>query len=527
MGPLRRPYTGCRSRPQRVSVAPLLALALTLVSAVAYAAAFPTAAVRPLAFVALAPLFVALARVGPRGAAGLGALWTVLAAYRLNDWFPRAVANYYEQPILVGFGFFFGVSLLTAAPGIVAFGICYRRLAAVGGAGAALLVGAGWVAAEWLRATVTADPWALLGYSQAGVHSLVQVADLGGVYAVSFVLAVANAAAAQLVSGRSPSQRSPAGAVAAAGALLGATLSYGQLQPEIAPRSATAPVAIAQANLDLGTQWRQASYGRNLDLYLRLTERVLASHRAALVVWPESAMSFFIDSEPAYRAAISRVLAPGGAQVLAGGPHQDPLVATPRYFNAAFLIAPDGQPIGRYDKQQLLPFAEYFPLPALDFLRREFGRVREFSSGMPGPPLPTALGLAGVTICNEALFSAPARERVRAGATFLVNLANDGWLGDAKYSEQALEMVTFRAVEQRRWLVRASTSGPSALISPWGRVVARTSLFAEETLVGAIAAREDQTLYARVGDAFAGLCALVVLAYLVATRRRAAVSWRD
>jgi apolipoprotein N-acyltransferase len=186
------------------------------------------------------------------------------------------------------------------------------------------------------------------------------------------------------------------------------------------------------------------------------------------------------------------------------------------YFNSAFVVAPDGSVLARYDKQHLLPFAEYFPLPQLDFLRRDFGRVREFTAGAPGPPLPTVAGRAGVLICNEGLFPEIAGERVRAGAQYLINLSNDTWLNDRTYSEITFNMVAFRAIEQRRYLVRASSSGPSAIVDPSGRVVARSAPLSGAVVDGAIAARDERTVYSRVGDLFVFACAAAVI--LVALR---------
>jgi apolipoprotein N-acyltransferase len=203
---------------------------------------------------------------------------------------------------------------------------------------------------------------------------------------------------------------------------------------------------------------------------------------------------------------------------MAGGPRTSGN-PPPRYHNSAFLIAPDGEILARYDKERLLPFAEYFPFASVELLRREFGRVREFTPGTTPAPLPTAIGPAGVVICNEAMFPELVTARVRAGATFLVNLTNDSWLNDAQFSDQAFDMGRLRAVEQRRWLVRASTSGPSAIVDPFGRIVAQTRPFTRDTLDGTIQPSAALTLYARVGDAFAIGCAAVTLAGVLAGLR--------
>ncbi len=500
----------------------LLALLLaTLASAALYGLAFPPTAHPLLAWVALVPFLVAV-RNAPsvRMAAFLGWAWQGLMAYAVADWLPRAVATYYEQPAIVGVAFFFGVFSIMGAPYYVAFAAWYRALGGAAGRAWPLLVAAAWVAAELGRGKpLTANPWALLGYSQVDVKPLIQIADVTGVYGVSFVLAAVNAALAEswLALGRpGPAVRRAAAGLGAAALTVAAVAGYGVLRLREAPAAdaGSVAVAIAQGNLDLGSQWRQELYGRNLDVYLRLTADVERQEPAPLVVWPENAMTFFVADEPLYRRALGRLLTPLGAELLAGGPRSSGGDA-PVYHNSTFLLGPDGEIVASYDKQYLLPFAEYFPFARLDFLRRRFARVRVFTSGDAPVLLPTVAGRAGVVICNEAVFPEIVAARVRAGADFLVNLANDTWLGDRKYSLQAFDVVTFRAVEQRRFLVRASTAGPSAVIDPWGRVTVRTEPFTRAAVVGRVAPRQGLTPYARVGDAFAFGATVVALAALL------------
>jgi apolipoprotein N-acyltransferase len=203
------------------------------------------------------------------------------------------------------------------------------------------------------------------------------------------------------------------------------------------------------------------------------------------------------------------VLAPLGAQLVTGGPHAEP-GPPQRFYNSAFLLGRDGEVIGRYDKRVLMPFAEYYPGWLAVLSQRQFGGVREFSEGRPSPPLPTDAGPASVVTCNEALFPRTVRERVADGGGYLVNLANDGWLGVHRYSDRVLDMVAVRAIEHRRFAVRASSSGGSAIVAPSGRVLARSAPFAAEVLHGAIRARFDATPYGRHGDVFVGLCAAAV-----------------
>jgi apolipoprotein N-acyltransferase len=512
-----------------VTAGSFAAVLATAASAVGYGAVFPPLAWRPLAWIVLVPFLVAVRGGSLPRALGLAWLWTVAAAWAVGDWFPRAVSGYYAQPAWVGGAFFLGVATLMAGLQYMGFAAVYRalgrRFAARPdrwlGAAPPLVTAAAWVTAEAARAKLlSGNPWALAGYSQVGVAPLVQIAELTGVYGVSFALVAVNAALAELWLGRRQPERGPASrGLALALIVVAGTMLWGVVRLRaLAPQAeASDSLVVVQGNLDLGSAWAPEFYGRNLQVYLGLTHQALAAEPAALVVWPENAMSFFLEDEPQYRRAIARVLGstgvPAGVALLAGGPR----VAEPgaaRYQNAAFLLAPDGEISAVYEKEHLLPFAEYFPLASLASLQRRFGRVREFVAGARTAPLPTPIGRAGIVVCNEAFFPEVTARRVRDGAEVLVNLANDGWLDDAKFSAIALDMVTLRAVETRRWVVRASTSGPSGVIDPLGRVREQSAQASRAVLRGAVRPRDELTVYVRLGDAFAWGCVVVVLVAL-------------
>ncbi len=495
------------------------AIAATVASGVCYGLCFPTASLHLLAWGALVPWLVALRRVGFGGALGLAWLWTITAAYTLGDWFAGSVSRYYDQPAAVGLAFFVGVSSFMATPYYMVFAAWYRAVPRRSPVLMPLLAGAAWVAAELLRGRLVAgNPWALFGYSQMSVAPLIQIADVTGVYGIGFVLVAVNAAIAEMLVA-SDRARTRSGLAAAVGIAVLA-LGYGSWRlsvPGISPDARRVRVAMVQGNLDVGTQWREDLYGANLDTYLRLTRNVLVAERPEIVFWPENALTFFLERESSYRHAIATVLAPSDAELVVGGPRiedGDP----PRYFNSIFLLAPDGDVRAVYDKQLLVPFGERFPFPGLEFLHRRFGRLREFTPGAARPPLPTRAGPAGVTICSEAMFPEIAATRVREGARYFVDPAHDTWL-TPKFSEQQFDIVRLRTVEQRRYLVRASTSGPSAIVDPHGRVTTRTEFFTSAALAGTIALADGRSVYNRVGDLFALLCGL---AAAVAMRGRRA-----
>ena len=487
----------------------------TILSAVLYGLAFPPHRMRALGWLALVPLLLAVRQARLRTALGLAWVWTIVAAAVVGSWFPTSIAGYYQQGAPTGIAFFVGVTSAMAAIEYMAFAACYRILARRPGPLLPLLTAAAWVAAELGRVRLhTGNPWALLGYSQIGLLPLMQVADLAGVYGMSFTLAATNAALAELwAARRNATRRGPAlGGVLATAAVVALVFAYGELRLRSALASATpvTMVGLVQGNLDVGSQWREDFYGQNLDTYVDLTDQLLHEAGPAVVFWPENALTFFLADEPLYRAVIGRVLSASGTQLVTGGPRASGAIER-RYYNSVFLLSPAGEILATYDKQRLVPFAEYFPFARLDFLRRHFARVRVFTAGDAAPLLPTAIGPAGVTICNEAMFPDVAAARVRAGATYLVDPANDTWLSP-DFSEQQFDIVVLRAVEQRRWLVRASTSGPSAIVDPLGRIPVRTGYFTRTVVAGGITPRTELSLYCRVGDLFALACGAAALA---------------
>jgi apolipoprotein N-acyltransferase len=491
-----------------------VAVALTALSGALYGLAFPPVGWWPLAWVALVPFLVAVGESSAGRGLALGMLLGVAVAAGVGTWMPDAVINYYDQSLFVGVVVFLACAVLQASWQYAGFTLLHRRLVGRAGALAPLLVAAAWTAAELARVEpAVGNPWALLGYSQAAMPLLVQTADLAGIYVVGFVVAVVNAALAG--AWRAGWHAGRSGLVVAV-LVLGAAIAYGAIVERRLARNAVGdavPVAAAQANLDLGTQWKQEFYGANLGAYAELTLQAVRRRPARLVVWPESALTFFIESEAAYRSYLGQLLSHANAQLLTGGPRAvlDPDGRPPRYINAAFMLSRTGTVEAMYEKRFLVPFAEYFPLPELDFLRREFGRVREFTPGTLQAPLPTVAGPVGVMICNEAMLGEHAIERVRRGAEWLVALTNDSWVGRRQYAEIAFEMARVRAVEVRRWLVRSSTSGPSAMIDPFGRVVDELDFNTQGFVAAELVPRTGLTVYARIGDAFAWGCALVAV----------------
>lgn len=498
------------------------ALIQALISASLVVLAFEPTSLRFLVWIALVPLFLALRSCSIREAVLYGGIWGMACAIGITEWLPSTVATYYRQPLWLGLALFSTAAFLMGGIYYALFAGFYRALTLTPLFPRAAIAGAAWVAAELGRARLlTGNPWGLLGYTQAGASpptAFLQIADFTGVYGISFLIIIVNVAVSELViAALDRKQRSRMmGEILVAGCLLTLAFLYGatRLNTVFATGEPTL-VALTQANLDLGSQWNDSLYGRNLEAYLTLTQEATSGEAPKMAVWPENAMTFFVENEPTYRAVIAQITQPADVELVAGAPRFDSTTSE-QYYNSAFVIAPNGEITAHYEKQHLLPFAEYFPFGSINFLRRSFGRPREFTPGEESGPVTTRAGLAGVVICNEAMFPRVVRARVAAGAQYLINLSNDTWVQDPEFALHQFDIASLRAIEMRRYLVRASTSGPSGFVDAHGRIHQRTQAHAAEWTTGVLRASDYQSAYARYGDVFATLC--LVVSVLVAIR---------
>ncbi len=478
------------------------------------------------------PLLVALREASALGRLALGVVWTFAIGWGVGTWMPGAVAHYFHQPIAIGLALFLLVTGAMAAPYYAAFAVVYAPLMRTRPTAGPLLAAAAWAGAELLRGRllngtllyVGNSPWATLGYSQARVGPLIQIASLTGVYGISFLLVGVNAAVAAIAGavldgtrvGRRWAGLAIAVAVAALALASGARV-LGRAGSAPQPGIAAVPIAIVQGNLGAAARWGTEGAARTLEVYTRLTRESLDREPAAVVFWPETALTFFLEQDALYGPALRAALRDRDVELVVGAPRAADADGGAPYTNSVYVLAPDGTFTGRYDKQYLLPFMEYFPL-RVELIRRRFGRIREFTAGAPTPPLVTRAGRAGVLVCNEAFLPPLAARRVAEGAAYLLNPSNDSWVPDAGFAWQQFDIAALRAVEQREYLLRVSDSGPSGVVDPFGRVVAATAPLTRDVLRAAIAPVAGRSWYGRVGDLFGGLC-LAAVALALARRR--------
>ncbi|PNU20909.1 apolipoprotein N-acyltransferase [Geothermobacter hydrogeniphilus] len=378
-----------------------------------------------------------------------------------------------------------------------------------------------WTGLEYLRGHLLSGfPWALLGYSQQPFTTLLQSADLFGVYGLSFLLVLANASLAGLVRAGKGERRKPLFAAGLTAVLVIAALCYGGWrldQRPVAGKPLT--IGLAQGNIDQAVKWDPAFRQWTLRTYRELTARAAAAG-ADLVIWPESAVPFYFQEPGQEQREVLQVAGRLKGFLLFGSPAYLRQEGKVRYLNSAYLLNADGRQLGRSDKVHLVPFGEYVPLKWLfPFIDKLVVGIGDFSPGRVEPLVMNGHRL-GVLVCYEAIFPELARDYVNSGSDLLVNITNDAWFGRSSAPWQLLEMSAVRAVENRIWIARAANTGISALISPLGEIRQQTPLFKPALLVGKVYPGAGASLYRRIGDLLPQGCLLVAVLLGFAARLR-------
>jgi apolipoprotein N-acyltransferase len=488
-----------------------------------------------LGIVCLAPALYAVARTPTFGSASvLGVVFGAVST---------ALANFWLM-------FFQGFSVWTYGGtilGYVGFNALLfpflRGFSRLDGRYRPFLLAAAWAGYEYFKSVgFLGYPWGLIAYPVGDLLPLIQIVDITGVWGLSFLMAMINALVAEYALAGNRAHRVLWGRQAAfAAILLLCAIGYGLYRMSVPiPQKGTARLLLVQQNMD---PWTEGA--GNLDsitVNLALTEEgvKLSDPKPDLAVWSESSVSsVYVENTDQFYPA-DNILVPGikraGVPVLFGG-----MVVLSRQkqqvMNASVLVSPEGKILDTYGKIHPVPFAEsvpFFEYPAVrEFFRKVVGLWNIWTMGNRYTiyRVPLAMGgeLAfGTPICFEDAFASHCRGYLLRGADLLLNITNDSWSKTWSAEIQHFQVARFRAVENRRVLVRSTNGGVSGVIGPKGEVSGRMPFFEStwRTVEVPIYRERGFTMYTRYGDWFAWLLLAVLLATLVGsailTKKRAA-----
>ena len=357
-------------------------------------------------------------------------------------------------------------------------------------------VAALWTAVEYAHGTIGLA-WVGLGFAwldlgNAGIDMplLPRLAPITGVWGLSFALAMIGCAVA-LVFLRRPLKHY---------VWLASLVLLPLLPSPPAPRAGNERARVVQPNIDTEAEWTPESMAMLEQRMVLLSE----PSDASLILWPEAPAPFYPANDD-FRKYVSDLARDSRSAILLGGVGR---TASGAPLNSAFLFSANGEmAVDRYDKIQLVPFGEYIP-GAFGWVNRITHEIGDFVPGTRIVTFPLNDYRLGAFICYESAFPNLVRQFTMAGANVLVNLSNDGYFGHSAAREQHLILVRMRAAENRRWIVRATNDGITAVIDPAGREIARLALYTQTSAVFRYNPEAGLTPYVRFGDWFAWACLL-------------------
>lgn len=501
---------------------------LTILSGLMLTASFPPGKLDWLSWIALIPLLKAIEKCSPMDAFRLGFVAGLAHFTSLIYWIVFVVGYYGNLNIFLSITILILFCMYLALyPAFFSGFVAYfrdTRFFIFSTAGC-------WVGLEYLRAVLfTGFPWCLLGYSQYVRLPVIQIADIFGVYGVSFLILMVNGAIYGFIS-RQYRKSSVTFRIELCFIILAilSTVIYGhhRLKHNIPSGNTQNQLraVIAQGNIDQSVKWDPSNQAKTMEVYFRLSEAA-HSFKPQLIIWPETAVPFFFQENEIYSSKMITLTKKLRAHLVFGSNAYEWKEGKLRYFNRAYLIHPTENKMPYYDKIHLVPFGEYVPLKdILFFVNRLVQAAGSFEPGRKSQPLIFGTFSGGILICYEAIFPELARAQAKAGATVLINLTNDAWYGMTSAPYQHLILSVFRSIENRLPLIRAANTGFSAFIDSKGKIQAKTRLFSETQLRYSLNAYPPSpTVYTRFGDFFAitvlALVALKFSLYWFSLRRK-------
>ncbi len=409
-----------------------------------------------------------------------------------------------------------------------------------------LALSSSWVALEYARGHLFSGfGWVSLCHSQYQNLALIQIADMTGIYGISFLVVAVNVLIKENIAfALGFSVEKSKDLLRLNLIILGVLVvvfGYGLWRLTMPVPMPMVKVAVVQGNIPQEEKWQSDNREATIDKYLKLSQTILQS-KPDLLIWPETAFPGIIDEAPDLMRRIQDFARSSGIPVLLG----IVTAGDPEYYNSALLISAQGEFLERYDKLHLVPFGEYLPfrkqfpfltdlVPIEDFSpgrrptvfylsvnqsQSNVGTVQDSAPGVltrGAPPFNVGEITFSVLICFEDTLARIARRFVQKDAQMLVNITNDAWFKDSKEPFMHLQAAVFRCIENRRSLVRAANTGVSCAVDPYGRVLKyvedrrHKKTYIDGAAVFFVPLNTAQTLYTKFGDVFTYLCFVCIL----------------
>jgi len=492
---------------------------------------FPQFNVFPLVWVAFIPLLVLLYDKSGKQSFRIGFLFGTVYFFGTIYWIYHSLNHYGSISLVSSLFVVLLLSLyLSLYPAL--FCVLYSAVIRKKDLPAAFVAPVLWTSLEYLRSIVfTGFPWSSLGYSQFNFTVFIQSADITGIYGISFLIIAVNGAVADFFIHRKRMIIKPLHArfYTYAGwivllALIAANFCYGFYRLYQERPGSPIDVAIVQGNIEQDKKWDKEYQQFVSDAYKKLTLSALSTTETTanppnLIVWPETSVPFFFgnnrqsDEHISFQKGLHTYLLFGA--VMLKNNSRD------KFSNSAVLLTKEGKPSYIYDKIHLVPFGEYVPLRnLLFFVNKLVEGVGDYIPGDSYTKAVTPFGSFATPICYEIIFPGLVRKYYVKGGDFMVNMTNDAWFGDTSGPYQHFSMAVFRAIENRKPVIRAANTGISGFIDSSGNILQTSDIFVGTILRKVI--KTDQTLsfYTKYGDLFSFFCIVSSIFLLLNFRKK-------
>jgi apolipoprotein N-acyltransferase len=514
---------------QNVYIKKFLDYLPALISGLLIVLAFPVFDLYLLAWVAFIPLLLSLWKKTPGEAFQSGFVFGIVYFFGTLYWIYHSINFYGGISFMSSLAIVFLLCCyLSIYPAIFAFFfssfIKKTKLPA-------LLIGPVlWVVLEFARSYVfTGFPWSSIGYSQYKFLSLIQISDITGIYGISFLVLAFNSALVDILIMRARVRQMPLFPLSYSiisfvifFIVMASSFGYGFWRLSQERPGHQVKAGLVQGNIEQDKKWEPAFQKYVLDTYIGLS-REAAKSSPDVIIWPETAVPFFFgddkkntDNLVEFQKTMNTPLLFGS--VLTKKMTRDQLSLT----NSVLLLDKQGKMAYRYDKIHLVPFGEYVPLrKVLFFVDKLVAGIGDYLPGTQYITAETEFGSFAPMICYEIIFPGLVRKFYSKNGDFIVNVTNDAWFGKTAGPYQHFSMAVFRAIENRKPVMRSANTGISGFIDSNGRILARTELFQKQVLSGEIKTDSTVSFYSRYGDLFIYFC-IVIAAILFINL----LSWR-
>jgi apolipoprotein N-acyltransferase len=495
----------------------------SFVSGVLITLAFPSIDLSFLAWVAFLPLLLSLWEKNGKESFAAGYIFGLTYFFGTLYWIYHSINHYGGVPFLASIAIVILFCLyLSLYPAIFSFlFFSMIRKTKLPGLFIAPVI---WTVLEFLRSyALTGFPWASIGYSQYRFLHIIQIADVTGIYGISFLVLAVNGALADIFLLRKRVKEMPLFPISytvvgfVSLALIAVfSLGYGTWRLGQERKGHLLKVGIVQGNIEQDKKWEPLYQKEVLDTYFSLSGKAAASS-PQLVVWPETSVPFFFGYDAVDTETLVRFQRNLGSYLLFGSVLvQERSKEKTLLSNSAVLLDREGKIVDEYDKIHMVPFGEYVPVKSLlFFINKLVVGIGDYAPGKEYLRADTEFGSFATVICYEIIFPGLVRKFYTTGGDFIVNITNDAWFGKTSAPYQHFSMAVFRAIENRKPVIRSANTGISGIIDSGGRILSKTPLFQRMVVSGSVRTDSTMTFYTKYGDLFSYLCIVLFLILLI------------